>query len=447
MSQSDRPPQAEKSCPIPAAHTRLRQCHELWHRTVAAYPDPDEFVLQLNTLIVTLRQVTFLLQKEKARIPGFDEWYGAWQERMRADPLMLWLHDARTHVEKRGDLDLASTAKVTVIASWLDGPSAEFSVPPLLGPEELATYGAVVELPEAIKKEGLLRVERRWVSSDLRGHELTEVCAHGYGVMATMIAEAHERLGFRMRTFSGEIHEGPRHYRTDHLGGRLPCMALTDDARTAYLHLASGELIELDATEVSFDPTKDREYFERAMEARMIGQGALPYDPEGDLIEMAASWSSVAKRVLAHDGYHRPMAFLFDEHNAPLSNIGLNFEDQAQKYLAVRQVAREVDRLGAVGLIVINEIWQAEMILKDMTEERFVRASERPDKTEALLVQVATYDGRDRRYTTSFTRNKKGQPVIGETEIEDGKRVHSPWLEPIREVWGSWPRSAADGEK
>jgi hypothetical protein len=79
MASSDRQPlKAEKSCPLESAHTRLRQSHDLWHRLVAAYADPDEFVLQLNQLIVTLRQVTFMLQKRKAQIEDFDAWYGAW---------------------------------------------------------------------------------------------------------------------------------------------------------------------------------------------------------------------------------------------------------------------------------------------------------------------------------------------------------------------------------
>lgn len=129
--------QVERTCPLTSAHTRLRQAHELWHRTAASYPFPDDFVLNLSQLIVTLRQVTFMLQNQKGKIADFKDWYEVgWRARLKADPLMVWLYDARTTIEHVGDLDIASTAKVSVIADWLDGPYAVFEVPPHVGPKK-----------------------------------------------------------------------------------------------------------------------------------------------------------------------------------------------------------------------------------------------------------------------------------------------------------------------
>ncbi|MFL5898465.1 MAG: hypothetical protein ACJ76D_08400 [Solirubrobacterales bacterium] len=46
-----------------------------------AIPHPEEFVLNLNQLITTLRQVTFMLQTQKTKISGFEEWYEVgWRE-------------------------------------------------------------------------------------------------------------------------------------------------------------------------------------------------------------------------------------------------------------------------------------------------------------------------------------------------------------------------------
>lgn len=319
---------------MPSAHTRLRQAHELWHRTANAYPDPDEFVLNLNQFLTTLRQVSFLLQKQKDAIPGFGPWYDGWRTRMAADPLMVWLRDARNHVEKAGDLELASTARVAIVASWLDGPYSEFEVSPMLSPQEMAGSFPAGELPEAIRKDGLLRVERRWVSKDLRDHELTEVCAHGYGVMATLLAEAHDRLGFRMQTFGGESHAG-RHHRIKHLGGRLPCMVMTAEDRTAHLHLGSGLLISTEEAKISFDPERDRDWFDKRMEEMTVGSDALQTHPGEDPLDWGARWMSVARRTLAHDGYHLPHAFLFDRDREPLTFLALRFNDQAEKYLVV----------------------------------------------------------------------------------------------------------------
>ena len=425
----------EKSCPLPSAHTRLRQAHELWHRTVSAYADPDDFVLALNQLLVTLRQVTFMVQKQRATIPDFERWYEKWRQRMQDDPLMVWLRDARNHVEKKGDLDLASTAKVTVIASWLETPYREFEVPPLMGPDEIAETVPVKGLPSRLRDEGIIQVERRWVSRDLPDHELTEVCAHGYGVLSTFLADAHQRLGFRMRTFSGETHAG-QHHRTEHLGGRLPCMLLTAEMRTAHLHLSSGRLVSIKSREVPFDPADEGRIAEWAR-AVPIAPGALEKAPSEDPLEWGARWSAVAGRVLAHDGFHVPLACLFDRDGKPLGNVRMQFADQAEKYLAFRRLGDHVNRLGAYTVILINEMWEAHVPIEEVGPA-MQRAGERADRTEALVVMVATADGRHRSYHTPFTRDQRGRPILARTEILDQDAEFAPSLEPLRKVWRTW---------
>lgn len=415
-----------------AAHTRLRQAHELWHRTAASYAIPEEFVLNLNNLITTLRQVTFMLQNQKDKISDFETWYEVgWRARLKDDPVMAWLHDARTKIEHVGDLDLESTAMVTVVASWLDGPYAEFAVPPHVGPEEIAANFEAADLPEQVRREGLLKVERRWVSSDLPGYELTDVCAHGYGVMATILAEAHERLGVKMRTFSGETHKG-QHDRVEHLGGKLPCMLMTQEARTAHLHLASGDLVEMESELIEFR-VKDVESFQRKSEAMMIDwEHAFSDLKDADAFEIAARLSSIACRMLAHDGYHSPIALFFKASGQPLGLTRLNFGDQAEKYLAFRNLAEDAEKRGADTVIFIGEVWNAQ-IRKGEDITKMKRASDRPDRTEALNVQVATADGRSRCYHTPFTRDDSGNPVLGKTEII-GREVNASFF-PLHQMW------------
>ena len=422
----------EKSFPLVAAHTRLRQAHDLWHKTAEAYPFPEDFVLNLNQLIVTLRQVTFMLQKQKARIEDFDEWYEAgWRQKMKADPQMVWLHDARNTIEKVGDLDIASTAMVTIIAGWLDGPYSEFEVPPHVGPAEIAADLEGFDLPERVRKEGLLKVERRWVASDLPGHELTDVCAHGYGVLATMLSEAHERLGVKMQTFGGETHEG-RHDRVAHLGGRLPCMLMTREARTAHVHLPSGNLIELGQEEVEWGE-RDAAIFEaRSAEMLIDFETAFSGFDASDPFEIGARLSSVARRVLAHEGHHDSFALFFSADGQPLGITKLGFEDQAGKYLSFRSLADQAERSGADTVIFIGEVWTAQ--LRDgETPATMVRASERPDREEALVVQVATAEGRQRTYETLFSRDGDGRPVLGQTLVVD-KELNASFL-PLRQMW------------
>lgn len=56
----------------------------------------------MNVTIQSLRNLTFALQVEKEKIIDFEEWYVIWQNRMKKDPVMTWLNNARvTIVHKR----------------------------------------------------------------------------------------------------------------------------------------------------------------------------------------------------------------------------------------------------------------------------------------------------------------------------------------------------------
>ena len=68
-------------CPLQAVDQRLADVHRLWHQAEAAYFDPDGFRIAVQNAIQTLRTVTFILQKHKAIIPDFTQWYGDVEKR------------------------------------------------------------------------------------------------------------------------------------------------------------------------------------------------------------------------------------------------------------------------------------------------------------------------------------------------------------------------------
>jgi hypothetical protein len=146
-----------------------------------------------------LRNVTWVLQKEHAAVPGFEPWYAGWLERMKADPLMKWLVDARNQVVKRGDLETRSTARA-LIRSYGAIAVTEFTAPPFVPADviaaDLAEFG-IPPLREVVRNASILVVERRWLAKDLPDHELLEALAHCYGILSIIVAEAHERAGFR----------------------------------------------------------------------------------------------------------------------------------------------------------------------------------------------------------------------------------------------------------
>jgi hypothetical protein len=91
----------EDQCPLAPVDRRLGDLHRFWHQAEQAYFEPDDFRVAIQAAIQTARQVSFVLQKQKARVPDFDKWYGGWQEKLGANPLMRWMVDARNRIEKR----------------------------------------------------------------------------------------------------------------------------------------------------------------------------------------------------------------------------------------------------------------------------------------------------------------------------------------------------------
>ena len=67
-------------CPILQVHTRLNQAFSMFSEVGSRYQKPDAFTVTLNDLIQALRNVTFILQAEKSKIPDFDKWYPPYQE-------------------------------------------------------------------------------------------------------------------------------------------------------------------------------------------------------------------------------------------------------------------------------------------------------------------------------------------------------------------------------
>ena len=183
--------QDEKMCPTPMAHARINEAHRLWHQTSDNYDDPDGFRGNLNACIQALRSVTFVLQKEKSRIHDFAIWYTGWQNRLKADTILNWLVDARNVIVKEGDLETRSRIRVAVLYNYLESPAFEMNVEPLTPTKVIATQIRSQAISKKMIKNGLLRVERKWISINLPNTELLEALAHSYGVLSSLINDAH----------------------------------------------------------------------------------------------------------------------------------------------------------------------------------------------------------------------------------------------------------------
>jgi hypothetical protein len=421
------------TCPIPETHRCLGDAHRLWHDAADHYHDPDGFRRYLNSTIEALRSVTFRVQREKAAIPDFDTWYETWRGRMKVDPVLRWLNEARVEVFHRGDLETSSTARASIL-TWREHRLGEVPIPPFTPLAEFAVWlgaGLLPHLPTAARNEVVLVIERRWEVGDLPGQELLDALAHAYGLLDLLVTEAHQRCGAEFELFALDA-RGVRHVPTDHLGGRSPCMVTTRETRSVSVNMRTGSTyLPAQITPKRLPTDAEGEAAARRYKLHDVKPAA-----SRDVFGFAETMGEVAKQMLRREGYLIPSVFLL--RGGKLVQLSqLRFDDQQQKFLIWQRVADDVRRHGADGLVFISESW----LLRDPRTMRGVRPSEAADREEAIHVFAAKSTGEVRSLVTPFSHGLFGKIKIEETR-EVGE-VAVNFFTPVRDVWrGASPQGA-----
>lgn len=428
-------------CPLPKSHARLHQAHRLWHLLLDAYPRPDDFLLHLNAGVEGFRNVTFILQNEMSVVRDAATWYEGWQERMRADAVMRWLHDSRTTVVHKGDLETYSTATVSIRANWY-GPMeiVTIEVPPLLPTEAIGTMlMEQLDPPEDFQKEGVLEIERRWVEKGLPEREILDALKHCYDVLSELLTDAHKRCGVEMLDTFGWDHAAlPK----DHLGKSLPCMLTSQRDRTALVHLGTGDILKIESKVVPRgDPEENAEAVERyglgSLNGRFAATAAArpSLDRDEAFLRLAASFVEVGKKMLVADGFHFTMAFIYNPEGKS-EMFQLMPEDQQGKYLMGQEVADHMRRFGADQLLFITETWSADDAVLAPGE----RPVEAASRTEALLFLAVTARGPEHscQWYVPFSKSESGEFEFEATK--EGWLTFPQFLAPVFAVWEElWP--------
>ena len=415
--------QDEALCPTPAAHARINEAHRLWHQAADSYDDPDGFRVNLNACIQALRSVTFVLQKEKSRIPDFDIWYKGWQNRLKADPILKWLVEARNLIVKEGDLETRSRVRAAIFYNYIESPAFEINVPPLMSTNDIAGQMASQDISEELIKNGLLRVKRKWISIDLPDHELLETLAHSYGVLSTLISDAHTQAGVAypkvyMKHKDGTIES--YHESIDHLQGRLPCMEALSESVTVWVKLSTGEYLKSNlAREIPKISEKE------------ITDTYGPFLKSEQKSPNRREWAKLLlendKRVLSVDGYHVPIMFL-ELPDGKTNMMTFKAEDPSEKYIVAQKLANEVKRTGTKSIISIGETWQAPY------DKRYLGKpiEELLNRDEALTVDCISSDGEEFSFTCKFRRENDSIQFDAVEELTGPSNI---FFTPVRQAW------------
>jgi hypothetical protein len=405
-------------CPVSNAHRRLMDCHALWHQTEHDYMEPESFRLNLNNLAQNLRNVTWLLQKQKADLPDFAEWYKAWQDSVAEDPIMRWVVRSRNRIVKESDLELLSRANVQVSLDWANELTMSWTMPPRYRTREI-----LIRLlsTQDIPRIGVLTIERRWVDRLLPDMELLDACAYAYEKIMDVIALAHAAVQISRCSLPGRAQDCVN----SELTGQCPCMHERDENRRLNVNLGTREEI---SEHLELVPS---------LSSEQLGDRYGEIQVTGDAIARVPQIIEINKRMLVRDGNLATVALLM-RNEYMRHALALDFFDQASKRLALRRVAELTKRYGANGVILVSEAWVAAIGPdENLADPRILPARDRADRMEAINVLAITHDGRTATSTCIFVRNPDGTFNFSESAHDTGDQINL--LEPIRRQWQEKP--------
>ena len=161
-----------------------------------------------------------------------------------------------------------------------------------------------------------------------------------------------------------------------------------------------------------------------------------PIGPLADTDEGAALWLLTwAKRVFLTDGYHASIAFLLKEQHV-VSIRAMSTQNQSRKRYAQRNLAKHVVATGADAVVSVSEAWLG--VTTEFTGKESV--AQMPDRTEILLLMLASRNSDAVMFSTPIHRNPSGLS-LGETCREQlgapimFSAVYKAWGMEVPDMW------------
>jgi hypothetical protein len=216
-----------------------------------------------------------------------------------------------------------------------------------------------------------------------------------------------------------------------------------EDARTLDVWLATGEPLEFERVQQEIDLAKEPALKERyGIEPReMYADSVEPHDH-------ARALFAAARKIFEKDGYHITVIILMRDGKPATVPSEMRPGEHGHKYMMMRDLAREAQRIGADAAVLISESWTAPFD----PAKPYMRAADAPNRRELLTATVVSKAGEPLYLTAEILRDKE-KVSLGETFEYVGGSHYA--FAPFYEVWGkkippSWVaegRSADSTEK
>jgi hypothetical protein len=436
-----------RNCPISNTHQRLRQAHILWHQAAENYQNVDVFLTNVNSLIQELRNISFILQTEKDKIPGFDAWYEPWRERLKNDEYALWVKETRTLVVHQSALAAASHFNVKFltyyelpVASLLTDGDSDLSISAVLKRKDFQSTVARIRYLMRDQGDAIIALERCWTTPELRGADILGVLGAVYGLLARMVLDAHVHLGHLDCVDNANTDsEFPTHRGRTAL---LPCMMREQAARTDYFSLNTFTPLSKGVRPIELNATVGDIEWRYQMKIGERLQAYDSFDPVKLYEHMV--WSS--KKMLRKD-HSLARIMMLRNGKGEWSSHMIMAEERVEKYLLLHLLAQTVREEGCDALVEVGETWLTDQRVSISQLESIESIPNREKRVkEAIMVRLDTREGLHKQSLTIFNRGTFGGIKLSDTEVEDGGKP--TYLRPIYQVWREQNAYArADGSR
>ncbi|NEB81194.1 hypothetical protein G3I40_39205 [Streptomyces sp. SID14478] len=417
-------------CPMPTAHKRLMDCHAMWHAMSATYMEPDDFRMHLNSLVQGLRNVTFMIQKQKAELPDYEEWYTNFVRDVTPKPLMRWAVKSRNRIVKESDLELLSEAKIRWVANWITKEERKFTFPPRMSSQQML---AAIFSDPGNPRVGVVTVSRRWVDKALPDYELLHATREIFIELSRLLYAGHAAAGVESCAMDSR---DPACVTSNISVHPLLCMDINSALRQEHVDLEDGFGI----SEVVHSITRD----ERQVEKANKRYGTFSVTATGP-IEAAPQLMKSAQMVMLKDKNHMPMVWSYRDGKI-VDMISPNFFDQNGKYLMFHRLADRVETLRADGVVLVIEAWWAPDDKRD-AQGLPIPPRDREDRQEVLHVAAATRAGERVSLLSPFSRSESGEIVFGETISGPDEDAGLSALGPFLPIFERWKQMDERGER
>ncbi len=411
----------KSSCPIPNSHRRLLESFIIFEDLIQNYNDEVRFTLLLNNLIQSLRNVTFLLQKELAHTSGFEEWYLLEQQKMRQDGKMKWLHDSRNMVVKEADLSKESFARVS-LKDHRDHIIVEAKASPRFDSRRLAKIllkDIDIKVPEDLHSRLIIEIEKYWIVDNYRTSEVGMVLIYCLDYIKNLLNKAHRDF------FNGSLEDCSDLDKNNFSkNSRLVLENIFKSSRIVHINYKTGKVFKKEIIQIDSIPRNlvEKRYgsFQDLKKKQVLRGEDLPFNKVRFHKEMVRRLFNVDKCIV-------PVAFLYFPDSDPII-CSFKFEDPAERYLVFEEVANKVKETGCKAVVWVSEAWSGKMPRKG---ERYIPPTEQ--KERELIVIVAANPQETTSYFFEIVRRRFRKPVLNEDiNVEQGRFIA---FERIYKVW------------